>query len=644
MRLMNNLSLRVKLVLPTWILMTTGILIFGAAVDNVAKSKLEEGLETRTQLMANVAANNLMAAVAFDDRTTGQELLEAMSVDSNLIGVRVVFPDGNVFSRYLRLPIDCRVESDEIACVNTRIYRLDKPISLGGETLARLEVVVSREAIEREKYFLATYLVVGIGVLSVLSLLFGMGLHRVVSRPLASLHQAMSTMIRLGVFGRAIPVRHNDELGRLTACFNDLIADLSERDHQLKQTLKQLEDKTHYIGQVLDTMEQGVLVVATGETVTYFNPALVSMLSQIGCEPNDIHHLTQIMVPKVKVTALIQAIGERRVLHDVVLQHPPSGKTFSVSIHPMAYAQHSLVQLEDITEKREAERRRRLAELIFDKSQDSTLVLSRSLAVQTQNAACIARFGVQKHWRGLSAATDASFSVAELKQLLSHGAHQSQKTLLSRHGQPLPCQVNVTTLMNPFGRIDGFVVTLIDQSAEHEIKRLHHIANHDVLTGLANRARAFERLNDEHTNRRNMHVLFLDLDGFKAVNDQFGHKMGDELLKVIAKRLKSSVSRRDFVARLSGDEFLIALFDAEDMKLPIMRILNRLSLPIVIDGCKPQVSASIGVRYWAHDDNACLADVVEQADRAMYDAKANGKNGYAIASEGQCSEEALAAF
>nr|WP_235956059.1 GGDEF domain-containing protein [Grimontia sedimenti] len=159
-----------------------------------------------------------------------------------------------------------------------------------------------------------------------------------------------------------------------------------------------------------------------------------------------------------------------------------------------------------------------------------------------------------------------------------------------------------------------------------EIQRLNYIANHDALTGLANRAHALEKLTQDHDKERDMHILFIDLDGFKSVNDQFGHQVGDELLKVVAERMKASVSRRDFVSRLSGDEFLIALYGNAPVDTVANRLLEKLSDEIVINNCKPRVSASIGVRYWSANDPSSLAQVIEQADKAMYDAKANGKN------------------
>ncbi|MBV7296323.1 diguanylate cyclase domain-containing protein [Enterovibrio paralichthyis] len=631
---LSNLSLRVKLVIPTWVLMTSGIVILGALVNQAAEDRLEQDLLSRTKILANATALNLTAAVAFDDKMTARELLEALSADPDLIAARVVTNDTEVFARYLNMPEDCYIRLSGMTCQDTRFVTISRPIKLGPDELAHIEMFVSREAMEKERDIIGIYLIVGIAVLSVFSLLFGIMLHRIVSMPLASLHQSMSSMLRLGVFSRAIPVRHNDELGQLTACFNNLVADLTDRDYQLKQTLKRLENKSHYIGEVLDTMEHGVLVVAPNETVNYFNPAAKKLLGVIACDASNLKAVMAALVPVENVAALAYAIENQEVLRYTELQHPATGTIFLVSAQPMASEQHSLVQFDDVTGQREAERRRKLAELIFDKSQDATLVLSRSLEIKTQNAACLQLFGAHEYWKTLADGSSLTLRFSDFKNLYANGFWQGQRLFVTALGKEILCEVHVTTLTNPLGRIDGFVVTLVDQSAVLEIERLNHIASHDALTGLANRIRTHEKLSDDHEKGRDLHVLFIDLDGFKAVNDQFGHKVGDELLKVIAKRLKSNVSRRDFVARLSGDEFLIALVDAVDVKQPLQRLLESLSETIQINGCMPNVSASIGVRCWKADDSATLTEVIEQADRAMYEAKANGKNGYAFAPEG----------
>jgi hypothetical protein len=135
-----------------------------------------------------------------------------------------------------------------------------------------------------------------------------------------------------------------------------------------------------------------------------------------------------------------------------------------------------------------------------------------------------------------------------------------------------------------------------------------------------------------------VYILFLDLDGFKAVNDTFGHHSGDELLKITAQRLSNCVSQRDIVARLSGDEFLLGIFlngDHSNNDQAIRSIINRLltsvNRTITLKGAKPQISASIGVYHWEATDKTNLEFALQKADKAMYKAKLLGKNGFCFA-------------
>ncbi|CZF86383.1 CHASE sensor domain-containing protein [Grimontia marina] len=466
---LNNLPLRVKLVLPTWLLMTSGVVLLGFAIENIAEDKMEKSLIGRTEILTNAAAVNLTAALAFDDQRTALEQLEALRVDPELIGAWVRTSNRTLFASVMDLPLDCRFTEASIVCSDTNYERVKKPIVLGEEILGFIEVYVSREAIERERHFLVGYLVVGTTLLSLLALMFAQMLHRLVSHPLSSLHQSMSSMLRLGVFGRAIPVKHHDELGKLTACFNDLVSNLSERDYQLKQTLNQLENKSQYIGEVLDTMEHGVMVIAPGDVVTYFNPAAEYILRRVSCSPRNLTKLLKTFEPVSRVQAISRAIDLHQPMKGIELTHSATGKVFKVSTQPMGTARHSLVQFEDVTEQREAEQRRKLAELIFDKSQDATLVMSRDLTIKTQNAACIQTFGVHHSWRTLSTDSSYKMTFSELKTLLSTGTMEWHRILFGHGGIEIPCQVVARTLTNHWGCVEGFVVTIVDLSAEMEI-------------------------------------------------------------------------------------------------------------------------------------------------------------------------------
>lgn len=166
---------------------------------------------------------------------------------------------------------------------------------------------------------------------------------------------------------------------------------------------------------------------------------------------------------------------------------------------------------------------------------------------------------------------------------------------------------------------------------------LEHLATHDALTGLPNRTLFQDRLEQAIKNSsRHQHgagLLFLDLDGFKEVNDSLGHKAGDELLKQVAKRLLSTVRQVDTVARLSGDEFTIILESItglDDLERVSEKVLECINAPYTVNEQTLHITASIGAAYYPHHAESAEA-LLQAADHAMYAAKQQGKNSYRIA-------------
>jgi len=151
-------------------------------------------------------------------------------------------------------------------------------------------------------------------------------------------------------------------------------------------------------------------------------------------------------------------------------------------------------------------------------------------------------------------------------------------------------------------------------------------AQHDMLTGLPNRTLLGHRLETALATGHQTSVLYCDLDGFKAVNDRFGHDTGDELLVAVADRLRQSLRARDLLARLGGDEFAVVVthsnvVQAEDIAA---RLLESLQTPFLISGNVTRIQASIGIAHSGDDRTA--GDLMREADMAMYRAKGMGKN------------------
>jgi diguanylate cyclase (GGDEF)-like protein/PAS domain S-box-containing protein len=163
---------------------------------------------------------------------------------------------------------------------------------------------------------------------------------------------------------------------------------------------------------------------------------------------------------------------------------------------------------------------------------------------------------------------------------------------------------------------------------------LHFLATHDPLTNLPNRSLFYDRLNHAlylaQRNHQSIAVLFLDLDGFKTVNDVFGHEHGDQLLQVVADRLKSGLRESDTVARLGGDEFSFVFEGIEDRDqagIIAGRLLHSLAIPINLNGQVSTITGSIGISISPHN-GLDAESLLKHADAAMYQAKLSGKNTY----------------
>jgi diguanylate cyclase (GGDEF)-like protein len=185
----------------------------------------------------------------------------------------------------------------------------------------------------------------------------------------------------------------------------------------------------------------------------------------------------------------------------------------------------------------------------------------------------------------------------------------------------------------------GYQATAESLIAEVTAQRneLARVAAHDQLTGLPLMRLATDRLEMALHAARRAHdkvaVMFIDLDGFKAVNDRQGHEAGNQVLREIGARLQHAVRSQDTVARIGGDEFVVVLGQLKDAETaaPIARkLLADIALPIPMAGGTAQVGASIGIAlYPEHGETA--ADLLREADRAMYAVKHSGRNGFDFA-------------
>jgi diguanylate cyclase (GGDEF)-like protein/PAS domain S-box-containing protein len=226
---------------------------------------------------------------------------------------------------------------------------------------------------------------------------------------------------------------------------------------------------------------------------------------------------------------------------------------------------------------------------------------------------------------------------------LLHGRPASldaNSVLAGRHGLEFAIEDTATPIHDRSGQLVGAVMVFRDVTAARSMAmKLAHLAHHDFLTGLPNRLSLSERLSqaissaDRH--RKSLAVMFLDLDGFKGVNDSLGHAIGDQLLQSVSRRLVACVRASDTVSRQGGDEFVVLLAELsrpEDAAVVADKMVASLMLPHQIGSHRLSCPVSIGIGVYPADGTDA-EKLLKNADLAMLRAKAGGRGIFRFSSD-----------
>lgn len=218
-------------------------------------------------------------------------------------------------------------------------------------------------------------------------------------------------------------------------------------------------------------------------------------------------------------------------------------------------------------------------------------------------------------------------------ELLTVGSWSGEIYNKNKNGVVYPEHLRIFSVKDNNGEITNFISLFSDiTEVKRQLDQANYLATHDSLTGLPNRTMLTNIIRDalEYSDRnKNLTMIaFLDLDGFKPVNDEFGHEVGDLVLREIAKKIKSQLRKHDACARLGGDEFVIVFShvkNEEESKLALNRIIEEINKPFMIEDNKIQLSASMGITLYP-EDKSPPDTLIRHADQAMYAAKQLGKN------------------
>lgn len=301
--------------------------------------------------------------------------------------------------------------------------------------------------------------------------------------------------------------------------------------------------------------------------------------------------------------------------------------------------QEGVAYFMDLSASKQAEDKLRLAATVFNASTDGIIITDPKLSIISINQAFTDITGfTQQNLQGdaarfINTGHETEDAYQAMLNLLQQG-EQWQGEILKETplGDKLSLSLRINTVRNDQDLLTHFVIVITDISERKaEEEYLRHIAHHDALTNLPNRVLFYAKLEQAivHVQRTKgiFAVLFLDLDNFKPINDQFGHDVGDKLLQQVAKRLSSAIRQIDTITRLGGDEFVILLEhlpNAENVQILQEKIVHAVTKPYTIDGHLIHIGASIGSAVYP-DNGTDAKSLINHADQAMYSMKKTNK-------------------
>lgn len=357
-----------------------------------------------------------------------------------------------------------------------------------------------------------------------------------------------------------------------------------------------------------------------------------------------------VRVPDSSSTHIWQDLSPGTPVNVPAIHRTKDGSLFPVETRLMQFQSKDqplvLAVARDISERKRAEEQLRLSAEVFEYSREAILITNRAGRIISSNRAFAEMTGyaqteiLGKTMRDLSSSRQDVAFFQQMGDSIRQSGHWSGEFWgRKKDGVIFPVWLSMVLVKDTNGQTRHYICVANDISEfKYAEQRIYYLAHFDVLTDLPNRAMLREwmtsALSQAHYNHEEMAVLFVDVDHFKNVNDTLGHHSGDLVLAAMAKRLKTSVSSTDLVARMGGDEFVLVLPNTgvDGAVDAAQRIAASLIEPLTIDQHRINVTISIGIGIYPHDGQT-MDVLVKNADAALYHAKMLGRNNYQFFTE-----------
>jgi diguanylate cyclase (GGDEF)-like protein/PAS domain S-box-containing protein len=397
-----------------------------------------------------------------------------------------------------------------------------------------------------------------------------------------------------------------------------------------------------------------VLVHRLG-TILYVNPSAVRIFGAktaselVGRHTRELIHPDYQEQQSTRMDAIVNKLAIKPLAESRFLRL--DGSAFDVEVQGTSIVYEGKpaihVVLRDITERKQAKDKLKLAASVFSHAREGIVITDAETLIVDVNHSFSAITGYTREevlgtQPGMFRPGDYSQAYFHaLWQGLREDGHWSVEIWSRRkNGEDYAELITISAVTDALGVVTNYVMLFVDITPMKTYQRqLENMAHFDALTHLPNRLLLADRLHhamsQSQRRKKALAVVFLDLDGFKAVNDQYGHGTGDELLVVVSQRMKGALRDGDTLARVGGDEFVAVLVDldqAQDAEPVLERLLQAAANPVRLGEAVAQVSASMGIAVYPRDGTHTDL-LLRRADQSMYLAKQTGRNRYAFFKE-----------
>ncbi len=439
-----------------------------------------------------------------------------------------------------------------------------------------------------------------------------------------------------------------DALGRLESLLASLLAEEQQRAREHGEE----DAQRRYQAQILEQIHDSVITMDLGGYITSWNKGAEQLFGYTAEEALG-RNILFLYADEEDDSMRYDAFLEHGGRGMEVRRRKKSGEVFwaSLSLSLMRDQEGQpaglIGYLVDITERLEIEEKLRLHARIVEDSDQGIIITDADEFIVSVNAAFSRITGYAREEAIgqtpdllRSGMHDEDFRQQVHAAMHGNGPWQGELWGRRKNGELYPQWAAISAIRNPRGEVTHAFSIFSDISErKRNEERIHQLANYDTLTGLPNRT-LLSRLVDQSLTEAlrkesSGALLFINLNRFKPVNETLGHDTGDELLRQVGQRFRHSLRDEDVVARIGGDEFVIALFDVarrEHAAIVAQKLLAALEAPFPISGHDLRISASIGIAVYPEDASDTLS-LLRFADFAMNRAKQEGDDGYMFYSE-----------